>query len=60
MRALDEGEWSASRPGLFNLGERALWDPLDRWLGGIQIRSESGVEDPCICRESNPGRPATC
>jgi hypothetical protein len=29
--ALDGGEWSASRPGRFNLGERA---PGNHWIGG--------------------------
>jgi hypothetical protein len=29
--ALDGGQWSASRPGLFILGERA---PVTHWFGG--------------------------
>jgi hypothetical protein len=29
--AIDEGEWSASRPGRFNPGERA---PGTHWIGG--------------------------
>jgi len=34
-------------------------NPLDRRLGGPQIRSGRGDEkNSCPCRESNPGRPA--
>jgi hypothetical protein len=41
---LDGGEWSASRPGHFNLGKRPLY-PLDRRLNRLQSRSERwGIE----------------
>jgi hypothetical protein len=41
--ALDEGEWSASRPGRFTPRE-STWHPLDRRLGGPQSRSGRGGE----------------
>jgi hypothetical protein len=37
--ALDGGEWSTSRPGLFIPGEGAPRYPFDRTLDGPQIRS---------------------
>jgi hypothetical protein len=43
--ALDEGEWSASRPFRFTPGERAQRYPLDRRLGGLQSRSGRCGED---------------
>jgi hypothetical protein len=36
--ALDGGEWSVLRPGLFTSGQKTLY-PLDRRLGGPQSRS---------------------
>jgi hypothetical protein len=58
--ALDGDEWSASCSGCFTPGERA---PVTHWLGGwvgptagldaVELRKIS-----CLCRESNPGRPA--
>jgi hypothetical protein len=55
---LDEGKWSASRPGLFTPGERA---PGTHWTGGwVGLRARlDAVEKRKIflCRKSNPGRP---
>jgi hypothetical protein len=36
------------------------WYPPDKKLGGLQIRSGPSGEEriSCLCRESNPGRPA--
>jgi hypothetical protein len=34
--ALDGGEWSVSRPGLFTTEERTIGCQLDRKLGGLQ------------------------
>jgi hypothetical protein len=57
--ALDRGEWSASRPGSFNLRERAPWYPLYRTLDGPQSWSGHGVEEKNSHprRDSNPNRP---
>jgi hypothetical protein len=54
--ALDEGECSVSRPGLFTDGERAA---MYRSLDGLQTRSGNcEVEKTRFpCRESNNGRP---
>jgi hypothetical protein len=52
--ALDEGEWSASRPGRFTPGERFLGT---HWIGGL-VGPTASVEAVCPCWESNPGRPA--
>jgi hypothetical protein len=56
---LGGGEWSASRPGRFALGEIA---PCTHWVGGwVDPRvGLDTVEKRKIlrCRESNPGRPA--
>jgi len=41
---LDGGEWSASCPSHFTLGERALGTPLDKRLGGPQSHSGGGEE----------------
>jgi hypothetical protein len=41
MKALDGGEWSASRPGHLTPRE-SPWYPLDRRLGGFQSRSGHG------------------
>jgi hypothetical protein len=43
--ALDEGEWSASRPGRFTPQGKSVWYPLDRKLGGPQNRSRRGGEE---------------
>jgi hypothetical protein len=59
-RALDGGEWSASRPGRFTSGDRA---PGTHWIGGW-MGSRAGLdavtkrENPCPARESNPDRPS--
>jgi len=56
----DLGKWSASRPDRFIPGESA---PGTHWIGGL-VSPRGGLdavgrrEDPCSCRESNPGRPA--
>jgi hypothetical protein len=42
--ALDEGEWSASRPGHFTPRERAPV-PIGERLGGPQSRSGRGGEE---------------
>jgi hypothetical protein len=54
--ALDGGEWSASCPGCFAAGERALGTP---WIGGWM--SPRAILDtvvkrkiPSPCQESNP------
>jgi len=42
---LDEGEWSASRPSHFNLGEPPLFQyPMVRRVGGPHIQSGCGGE----------------
>jgi len=57
---LDRGEWSASRPGRFTPGET---DPGTHLIG-FWLDSRAGLDamqkrkNPCLCRESNPGRPA--
>jgi hypothetical protein len=55
--ALDGGEWSASRPGRFALGERALGT---HWIGGwVGPRAGVAVDKRKMsCRGSNPGGPA--
>jgi hypothetical protein len=57
--ALDGGEWSASRPCLFN-PQKNLQYPLDRILGGPQIPSgRCGAEKNILHLPGNePGRPA--
>jgi hypothetical protein len=59
--ALDEGEWSASRPWRSTPGERA---PCTHWTGGwvcpkvgLDVLNKTKI---LHCRESNPGRPARC
>jgi hypothetical protein len=47
--ALDGDEWSASRLGRFTPG-KSPWFPLDRRLGGPQIRSGRGCEE----KDSHP------
>jgi len=42
--ALDGGEWSASRPGLFTPGKEP-WYSLVRRLGGAQSCSQRGAEE---------------
>jgi hypothetical protein len=55
--ALDRGEWSASRLGRFNPGERA---PGIHFIGGW-MGSKAGLDAmekrkiSCFCRESNRG-----
>jgi hypothetical protein len=59
--ALDESEWSASRPGCFNPREKKyLQYPLDTSLSGPQSRSGRGGEENhhYRTRKSNPDRPA--
>jgi hypothetical protein len=58
-KALDWGEWSASRPGrALPSGERA---PGTRWTGGWVV-PRAGLDAEtlrkifCLCRGSNPGR----
>jgi hypothetical protein len=52
------GEWSASRPGRFTLGEKRRWYPLDRRLGEPQSRSgrrgEEKILDPTGTRTPTP------
>jgi hypothetical protein len=43
--ALDGGEWSASRPDRFAPHGKSPWYPLNRRLGGPQIRSGCGDEE---------------
>jgi hypothetical protein len=43
--ALDGGELSPSRPGLFTPRERSPWYPLNRSLGGPRSRSGRGGEE---------------
>jgi hypothetical protein len=49
---LDGDKWSSSRPGRFNLGERA---PGTHWIGGC-VRLRAGLDAleqrkiPCPCR----------
>jgi hypothetical protein len=58
--ALDVGEWSASRPGLFNPWQR---DHVIHWIGGW-VGPSTGLDAvakrniPWPFRESNPSRPA--
>jgi hypothetical protein len=53
---LDEGEWSASRPGRFIPRERA---PGIRWIGGW-VGTRAGLDAvvkrniPMLCWDSNP------
>jgi hypothetical protein len=59
ISALDEGEWSASRPGLFTARERA---PGTYWIGGwVGSRADlDAVEKRKIhsnLQESNPRTP---
>jgi hypothetical protein len=60
--ALAEGEWSASCPCHFTPGEGAPRYPLDKRLGGPQIRSarrgEEKIRDPTTTRTPNPWYPA--
>jgi hypothetical protein len=57
---LDEGEWSASRPGHFSSRERA---PDTHWIGGW-VGLRAGLDTvvkrkiPSPCRDSNPYHPA--
>jgi len=51
--ALDEGEWSASRPGRFT--------PVIHLIGWVGPRAGPVVKrNTCPCQGSNPGRPARC
>jgi hypothetical protein len=56
--ALDEGEWSNSRPGRFTPEEKALGTPS---VGGL-VRSRADLnavaerKSTCSCPELNPGR----
>jgi hypothetical protein len=43
--ALEGGERSASRPGLFTPRKRTPWYPLDKRLGGPQSQSGGGGEE---------------
>jgi hypothetical protein len=57
--ALDEGEWSASRPGRFTPRERA---PGTHWIGGwlgprAVLDAVVKRKIPSHCRESNPRTP---
>jgi hypothetical protein len=54
--ALDGGEWSASRPGRFTLGERAS---SIRWIGGWvgprdALDAVAEKKYPCPCQEIEP------
>jgi hypothetical protein len=57
--ALDGGEWSASRPGLFTSRERT---PGTRWIGGW-VGPRAGLDAvvkrkiPSLRRKSNPRTP---
>jgi len=53
--ALDEGEWSASRPGRFITRERA---PGTHWIGGWDTVVKRKIPSPR--RESNPRTPIEC
>jgi hypothetical protein len=57
--AIGGGEWGASRPGRLTPRERAPY-LLDRKLGGTRADLNAVVKrnNPCPCRESNPGRPS--
>jgi hypothetical protein len=57
--ALDEGEWSASRP---SRSLRPGKDPGTHWIGGwVRLRAGLDAEATgkvlCLCRVSSPGRP---
>jgi hypothetical protein len=64
LSTLDRRQWSASRPGCFTYGEKALPPqfPWDRRPGGIHSLPGRGGEEkkshPCTSRESIPGIPA--
>jgi hypothetical protein len=51
--ALAGGEWSASCPGHFTLGEQPPWYPLERRLGGPQSWSGQCGENSWPYRDSN-------
>jgi hypothetical protein len=57
--ALDEGEWSASRPGLALPPGKGPWYPLYSRLDGPQIRFGHRCQRKffCPCRGSNLDRP---
>jgi hypothetical protein len=54
---LDTGEWSAARHGRFDPGKRAAGT---HWIGDSRADLDvvAKTQNPCPCRESNPGRPA--
>jgi hypothetical protein len=55
--SLDEGEWSASRPGRFTPGERA---PSTHWIGGRMGRSGlCGVETNILTVPGIEPRPSS-
>jgi hypothetical protein len=59
--ALDWGGWSPSRPGRFTPGEKA---PGTDWVAGwvslkADLEAVAKRKNPCPCRESKPGRPAS-
>jgi hypothetical protein len=56
---LDEGQWSASRPGRALPTGKGPRYPLDRRLGGPQSRSGHMLKEKsfCLCRGSKPDRP---
>jgi hypothetical protein len=57
--ALDEGEWSASRPGPFTPGERTGTHWTGGWVGPrVGLEAVEKINIFCACWESNPGRPA--
>jgi hypothetical protein len=57
ISALGEGEWPASRPGLFTPGRRAHW--TEGWVSPrAGLDAVAKRKNPCPCRELNPGRPA--
>jgi hypothetical protein len=58
--ALDGSEWSASRPGHFIHGERALGTHcIGGWVGS-RVGLDAVAKIPSHCRESNTGHPACC
>jgi hypothetical protein len=54
--ALAEGEWSASRPGRFTVGERA---PGTHWIGGwvgprASVKAVAKKKNPCPAGNRTP------
>jgi hypothetical protein len=57
---VDGSKWSASHPARFNPGERTPGTQLIRGRVGPRVGLDALAKRniPCLCRESNPSRPA--